>query len=282
MATAYVPLSANEGPALALYASTSAASPLAVLAPEIRSAVHRADPELPVEDLMTMAQAMERWSQPARFVALLMGSLSIVAIVLASIGVYGVMAYTVAQRWREIGIRIALGASSAQVRRLLVGSALRMVSAGLALGLLGAWVGTRALEGILAGTSPTDPFVFSLAENLLGTAGRCAASNPARRARPVDPVLALRAKVEQATLAAVRAYEPAPFAGHLQLLVPSRTWAQRSRSQIYRWTSLAATAESAFGPEGCNADNMLLGPHAAIFAAHLRQAFAQGALHDRA
>jgi thioesterase domain-containing protein len=99
---------------------------------------------------------------------------------------------------------------------------------------------------------------------------------------PVDPVLALRAKVEQATLAAVRAYEPAPFAGHLQLLVPSRTWAQRSRSQIYRWTSLAATAESAFGPEGCNADNMLLGPHAAIFAAHLRQAFAQGALHGRA
>ena len=102
------------------------------------------------------------------------------------------MAYTVAQRWREIGIRVALGATSAHVRRLLVGSALRMVCAGLALGLLGAWAGTRMLEGILAGTSPTDPLVFTVATLALALAGLCAAWIPARRARYVDPALALR------------------------------------------------------------------------------------------
>ncbi len=91
----------------------------------------------------------------------------------------------------------------------------------------------------------------------------------------IEPVLALRANVERATLAAVRAYEPRPFVGRLQLLVPSRTWARRSRTQIHRWTALAASAESAFGPEGCNADNMLLGPHAAIFAGHVSRACAQ-------
>ena len=141
---------------------------------------------------MTMEETLRRWTQPARFVALLMGSLSAVAILLASIGVYGVMACTVAQRWREIGIRVALGATTAHVRRLLVGSALRVVCTGLALGLVGAWAGTRALEGILAGTSPTDPLVFTVATVLLALAGLGAAWIPARRARHVDPTVALR------------------------------------------------------------------------------------------
>ena len=194
VAAAYVPLSFNEPGTMALYVSSSSPSALDSLGPEIRGAVRRADPELPVEDLMTMEETLRRWTQPARFVALLMGSLSGVAILLASIGVYGVMAYSVAQRWREIGIRVALGATSAHVRRLLVGSALRMICTGLALGLLGAWAGTRALEGILAGTSPTDPVVFSAAVLVLGLAGLCAAWIPARRARYVDPTLALRAE----------------------------------------------------------------------------------------
>ena len=194
VASAYVPFSVNERGAVALYVSSKSSSPLESLGPEIRAAVRQADPELPVEDMMTMEETLRRWTQPARFVALLMGTLSGVAILLASIGVYGVMAYTVAQRWREIGIRVALGATSAHVRRLLVGSALRMVCAGLALGLVGAWAGTRVLEGILAGTSPTDPFVFAVAALVLGLAGLCAAWIPARRARLVDPTLALRAE----------------------------------------------------------------------------------------
>ena len=194
MATAYVPLAGNDGRDLALYVGSTSPSPLETIGPELRAAVRRADPELPVEDMMTMEETLRRWTQPARFVALLMASLSALAIVLASIGVYGVMAYTVAQRWREIGIRIALGASSRHIRRLLVGSALRMVLAGLALGLVGAWLGTRTLEGILAGTSPTDPIVFTTAVVLLGLAGVGAAWMPARRARQVDATLALRAQ----------------------------------------------------------------------------------------
>jgi predicted permease len=194
VAAAYVPLSFNERGTVALYVSSSSSSPLDSLGPEIRGAVRRADSELPVEDMMTMEETLRRWTQPERFVALLMGSLSGVAILLASIGVYGVMAYTVAQRWREIGIRVALGATPAHVRRLLVGSALRMICTGLALGLLGAWAGTRALEGILAGTSPTDPLVFGSAVVALGLAGLCAAWIPARRARHIDPALALRAE----------------------------------------------------------------------------------------
>jgi putative ABC transport system permease protein len=194
VATAYVPLSVGERGAVALYVSSDSSSPLESLGPEIRAAVRRVDPELPVEDMMTMQETLRRWTQPARFVALLMGSLSGVAILLASIGVYGVMAYTVAQRWREIGIRVALGATPAHVRRLLVGSALRMVCAGLVFGLVGAWAGTRALEGILAGTSPTDPIVFTVAVLVLGLAGLCAAWIPARRARHVDPTVALRAE----------------------------------------------------------------------------------------
>ena len=191
-ATAYVPFAGNDGRSVALYASSDSAAPLETLGPEIRAAVRRADPELPVEDMMTMEETLRRWTQPARFVALLMGSLSVLAIGLASIGVYGVMACIVAQRWREIGIRVALGATSAHVRRLLVGSALRMVCTGLALGLLGAGAGTRVLEGILAGTSPTDPVVFGSAVMVLGLAGLCAAWIPARRARHVDPTVALR------------------------------------------------------------------------------------------
>jgi putative ABC transport system permease protein len=194
VASAYVPFSFNERGAVALYVSSSSSSPLESLGPEIRNAVRRVDAELPVEDMMTMEETLRRWTQPARFVALLMGTLSGVAILLASIGVYGVMACTVAQRWREIGIRIALGATSTHVRRLLVGSAIRLVCAGLALGLLGAWAGTRVLEGILAGTSPTDPLVFTVAVLVLGLAGLCAAWIPARRARNVDPTLALRAE----------------------------------------------------------------------------------------
>jgi putative ABC transport system permease protein len=193
-ATAYVPFAGNDGRSVALYASSDSAAPLETLGPEIRAAVRSADPELPVEDMMTMEDALRRWTQPARFVALLMGSLSALAIGLASIGVYGVMACIVAQRWREIGIRVALGATSAHVRRLLMGSALRMVCAGLALGLLGAWAGTRALEGILAGTSPTDPVVFTVATLVLALAGLCAAWIPARGARLVNPTVALRAE----------------------------------------------------------------------------------------
>ncbi len=192
VATAYVPFAGNDGRTVALTVGTTAAAATSLF-PEIRAAVRGADPELPVEDLMTMEEAFAHWTEPARFVAMLMLSLSGVALILAAMGVYGVTAYGVARRTREIGIRLALGATARQVQRLLIGSALRTVSAGLVLGLFGAWAGTRALEGILAGTSPTDPIVFSTAAITLAAVGLLASWLPARRARRIDPTTALRA-----------------------------------------------------------------------------------------
>jgi putative ABC transport system permease protein len=193
MATAYVPFAGHEGADIALTVGTNAPSVSALL-PEIRAAVRRIDAELPVEDMMTMSEAFERWSAPARFVAKLMAALSAVALALASMGVYGVMAYAVARRSREIGIRLALGASAGQVQELLVGSAARTLLVGLALGLLAAWAGTRSLSGILAGTSPTDPAVLTAAALTLAAAGLLASWLPARRARHIHPSIALRAE----------------------------------------------------------------------------------------
>jgi predicted permease len=193
MATAYVPFTGNDGRTVALTVGTTTATGAALL-PEIRAAVRGADSDLPIEDLMTMEDAFARWTEPARFVAMLMVSLSGVALVLAAMGVYGVTAYGVARRTREIGIRLALGATARQVQRLLIGSALRTVCAGLVLGLFGAWAGTRALEGILAGTSPTDPIVFSTAAITLAAVGLLASWLPARSARRIEPTQALRAE----------------------------------------------------------------------------------------
>jgi putative ABC transport system permease protein len=193
MATAYVPFTGNDARTVALTVGTPAAAATSLF-PEIRAAVRVADPELPIEDLMTMEDAFARWTEPARFVAMLMLSLSGVALILAAMGVYGVTAYRVARRTREIGIRLALGATARQVQRLLIGSALRTVCAGLVLGLFGAWAGTRALEGILAGTSPTDPVVFTLAAITLAAVALLASWLPARRARRIEPTQALRAE----------------------------------------------------------------------------------------
>jgi predicted permease len=189
---AYVPFTGNEGAAISIQASSY--RDVSMLAPEVRAAVKRLDPDLPVEDLMTATEMFAHWSQPARFVALLMAGLSAVAILLASMGTYGVMAYGVAQRTREIGIRLALGATGRDVQQLLVGAGLRLVAIGLILGLLGAWLGTRALEGILAGTSPTDPVVFTSVAIGLGLVGLLASWIPSRRAMRIDPTIALRAE----------------------------------------------------------------------------------------
>ena len=93
--------------------------------------------------------------------------------------------------------------------------------------------------------------------------------------RPADRVLAARARLEQATLAAVRAYRPRPYGGPVQHYLPCERWARRSGSQALRWASLAPRVETFFGPEGCTADDMLLGGHAAIFAEQLRRGCAR-------
>jgi predicted permease len=187
---AYVPFAAHPGREFALYVRTSGIA--AELIPEVRAAVRSVDPDLPVEDLMTMEQMFAAWSAPARFVATLMTSLSAVALLLACIGIYGVMTYAIRQRSREIGVRLALGATPRQVRTLMARRGAGLVAVGIVIGAAGAWVSTRMLEGVLAGTSPTDPVVFASVAAILGAIGCLASWLPARKAAAIDPLAVLR------------------------------------------------------------------------------------------
>ncbi len=188
--TAYVPFAAAVGRDFALTVGT-AADPRP-LAAEVRAAVAAFDPDQPVEDLMTMEEALARWSAPARFVALLMGSLAGVALLMAAMGTFGIVAFAVSRRTREIGIRLALGATPHQVQRQMAAAGVRLAAGGLLVGLPAAWMSTRVLEGILAGTSPTDPLVFTIVSAVLAVVTFLASWLPARRAALVDPVVALR------------------------------------------------------------------------------------------
>jgi putative ABC transport system permease protein len=187
---AYVPFASEPGKDLALM--ISADRDPASLAPELRAAVRAIDPDQPIEDIMTMAAMFREQAAPSRFIALLMTGLSAVALALASVGLYGVTAYGVRRRLREIGIRVALGGTAHDVTRLILGSAWRVIAPGLLLGVAAAWAGTRALQGILFGTSPTDPVVFAAVIVTLALVASVASYLPARRASRVDPVIILR------------------------------------------------------------------------------------------
>jgi putative ABC transport system permease protein len=189
-ATAYVPFAGAPGRSFAIYVSAPGGA--ARLAPEVRAAVGEIDPDQPIEGLMTMAELRAEWAAPARFVAMLMSSLAVVALLMASMGTFGVIAYGVSQRTREIGVRVALGATPRQVQQMVVRVGAVLAVSGLAGGLAGAWLSTRALEGILAGTSPTDPSVFGVVSFILGVVTLAATWIPARRAARVDPLVALR------------------------------------------------------------------------------------------
>jgi putative ABC transport system permease protein len=113
-------------------------------------------------------------------------------LLMAAMGTFGVVAYGVSQRTREIGVRVALGATPQQVQHMVVRGGLVLAVGGLGVGLPGAWLSTRALEGVLAGTSPTDPPVFAAVSGVLATVALLASWLPARRAAKIDPLVALR------------------------------------------------------------------------------------------
>jgi putative ABC transport system permease protein len=160
----------------------------------VRRAVRSIDPELPVNDLQPMQSLLaDAVSQP-RFRLFLFGGFAAVAAILAAVGLFGVMAFFVAHRTREIGIRLALGASVRDVAGLIGWRAARMALLGVALGLLGAAAARSALQSILVGISPLDPLTFGLATVVLLCATAAAAYIPARRAIHVDPITALRAE----------------------------------------------------------------------------------------
>jgi len=166
----------------------------ATIAAGIRERVRLIDPQMPVYDLSTMEQAVsESVSQP-RFYMLLLSAFATLALLLAALGIYGVISYSVSQRTRELGIRIALGATQDRVMRLVLGHGLMLTVVGVSVGLLGAYWLTRVVAALLYGVEATDFVTFAgVAFVLLGVAS-LASYLPARRAARVDPVIAMRAE----------------------------------------------------------------------------------------
>ncbi|MGI9182198.1 MAG: ABC transporter permease [Longimicrobiaceae bacterium] len=164
------------------------------LAPALRAAVHELDPSLAVFGVEPLAETLSRSVSQRRFLLVLLGSFAALALLLAVVGVYGVLTYSVAQRTREIGIRVALGASDRRVMAAVLGPELLAALVGVGLGLLGALGLSRVLGSLLYGISTTDPSVFLAVALLLGAVSLLASYLPARRATRVDPMIALRAE----------------------------------------------------------------------------------------
>lgn len=162
------------------------------LVPELRSAIATLDKDLAVGDVRTMSQSMAASIAQPRFNALLLSSFAVVALVLAAVGLYGIVSYSVVQRTREIGVRIALGANAGDVHRLVLRRTLGLLVAGLLAGTAGALAVTRLMAGLLFETGAWDPASFATGSIILASVALLAAYLPARRAARVDPIAALR------------------------------------------------------------------------------------------
>ena len=154
--------------------------------------VRSIDPDLPMAEVMTMDQIVDESMDSERFEALLFGSFSGVALLLAALGIYGVMAFEVEQRTHEIGLRMALGAGRAQVLALILKDGMIQAVAGLALGFVGAFFVGRAMQSRLYGIGAIDPVALGGVAAVLLAAALLACYVPARRATKVDPMVALR------------------------------------------------------------------------------------------
>jgi len=161
------------------------------LVPAIRAQIHAEDPELPV-DVTAMEDAMAFSLVPVRLAAAVLGFAGALGLLLAAIGLFGVMSYAVARRTREIGIRMALGARAGQVRRMVIGNGVRLAITGLVLGLPVALLGTRLLGWMLYEVSPRDPLTLVGIVALLTLVALAAAYVPARRATRIDPAVVMR------------------------------------------------------------------------------------------
>jgi putative ABC transport system permease protein len=190
----YVPFQQDRSGFLRFVAFVARTSTPGSAVEGIRAEIRRAAPDVPIQSTMTMDEAVAVSVAQPRFRTVLLALFAATATLIATCGLYGLMAYAVAQRRREIGVRMALGADRRDVLRLVLTRALRIVVAGLIVGLAGAAGVTHVLQSFLFGVTTTDPLVFTTVVLLLLAVGLLAAWLPARRAARIDPWAALRAE----------------------------------------------------------------------------------------
>jgi putative ABC transport system permease protein len=167
---------------------------VAALVDPMRAAIAALDPALAVAEVTTMAQVLADESAPQRFSTVLLGAFASGAVLLAAVGLYGMLAFGVALRTREIGVRLALGATRGEVLGLVVREGMTLTMAGLGLGIAGAFAATRLMRGLLYQTAPLDPVTFASVPGILAVVALLACYLPARRAARVEPMAALRAE----------------------------------------------------------------------------------------
>ncbi len=186
-------LSAAQAPnwGMSVILKTAAGDPLSLTA-AVRQELHALDPALPVADVMTLDQRMWSATSQPRFRTSLVTFFALIALILACLGIYAVISYSVAQRTHEIGIRMALGAQRRDVLKLVIKQGLALATVGVAVGLFASYLLTRWLATLLFGVKPTDPATFVVSALLLGSTALLASFLPARRATKVDPLVALR------------------------------------------------------------------------------------------
>jgi predicted permease len=192
-ATIYVPYKQHLWWRSMYVVMRTSGDPLAQVA-AVREAVGAVDPNVPLQDVRTMDRLIGESVAEPRYRALLLSAFGALALVLASAGIYGVMSYTVNQRRKETGVRLALGATSTDVMRLVIRDGMRLALVGVVVGVIIAMLSTRVLSSVLFGVSPLDPLTFAAMAVFLTTVGLAACTIPARRASRTDPMTAIRAE----------------------------------------------------------------------------------------
>jgi putative ABC transport system permease protein len=184
----------RQYPIPAIHVLLRTTSDPASLIPPVRRVIHEVNPDIAISDVQPMDEVITDALWQRRLWGVLLALFAGVALLLAAVGLYGVMSYLVTQRTREMGVRVALGARPLDVHRLIVGQGLKLLALGVALGLLGAFALSRLMTSLLFGVSAYDVPTFGGVSLLLAVVALVACFIPARRAAQVEPIIALRSE----------------------------------------------------------------------------------------